>query len=141
MRKLNRSYVVLLLMGVLVVPSMAFGGQSAGTTSPTLASIAAEHASKRRADRQRILNVLDRQELRKVAKAAGLRPDNAAVAVAALDGSELAQVLEQARHVNDALAGGQRPWWKPSTADLRTAIIIVIPMVLLLWWLGEGHKR
>ena len=130
----------MLLVGVMLAPSMAFAGQAGpGTSSRTLATIAAEHAAQKQADRQVILNVLHHEEVRDVAKRAGVRIEKLASAVAVLDDEELAQVMEQARHVNDALAGGQRPWWKPSKRDFLVAVMIVIPMAVILWLLGNGY--
>lgn len=117
MRKV-RGIVVMMLLAVMLAPSLASAQQS-------LSAVAAEHAAKKQADRQMILSVLERDEVRKVAKAANLPLDKAAAAVATLDGQELAQVTAQAQQVNDALAGGQ-------TITLSVWLIIIVLLVIIL---------
>lgn len=125
MRKV-RGTVVMILLAVILAPSLAFAGQAAqATSSQRLSAVAAEHAAKKQADRQAILNVLDREEVRQVAKNAGLPIDKAAAAVATLEGAELAQVAAQAQQVNDALAGGQ-------TISLSVWLIIIALLIIIL---------
>lgn len=116
-----RSTVVMFLLAVMLAPSLAFAQAPA---SP-LSAIAAEHAAKKQADRQTILSVLEREDVRQVAKSAGLPIDKAAGVVATLDGAELAQVAAQAQQVNDALAGGQ-------TITLSVWLIIIALLVIIL---------
>jgi hypothetical protein len=121
-----RGTVVMILLAVMLAPSLAFAGQAAQATgSQSLSAVAAEHAAKKQSDRQAILNVLQREEVRKVAKEAGLPIDKAAAAVATLDGAELAQVAAQAQQVNDALAGGQ-------TITLSVWLIIIALLIIIL---------
>ncbi|MEX2273194.1 MAG: PA2779 family protein [Vicinamibacterales bacterium] len=124
MRKV-RGTVVMILLAVMLAPSLtsAQSGQTAGSQS--LTAIAAEHAAKKQADRQAILNVLQRDDVRKVAKEAGLPIDRAAAAVGTLDGAELAQVAAQAQQVTDALAGGQ-------TITLSVWLIIIALLIIIL---------
>lgn len=125
MRKV-RGTVVMILLAVTLAPSLAFAGQAAqATSSQSLSAVAAEHAAKKQADRQAILNVLDREDVRQVAKNAGLPIDKAAAAVATLEGAELAQVAAQAQQVNDALAGGQ-------TISLSVWLIIIALLIIIL---------
>lgn len=136
----TRSHVVMLLVGVMLAPSMARAQQPGPQpNSQTLATVAAEHAAKKKERRQAILDVLDREEVRDAAKQAGLQIEKVASTVAMLENEELAHVMEEARHVNDAVAGGQRPWWKPTKRDFLTAVMIVIPMAVILWLLGNGY--
>ena len=118
-----RSTVVMILLAVMVAPSLAFA-QVQAPTSP-LSAVAAEHAARKQADRQTILSVLEREDVRQVAKNAGLPIDKAAAAVATLDGAELAQVASQAQQVNDALAGGQ-------TITLSVWLIIIALLIIIL---------
>ena len=122
MRKV-RSTVVMFLLAVMLAPSLAFA--QAQAPAP-LAAVAAEHAAKKQADRQMILSVLEREDVRQVAKNAGLPIDKAAGVVATLDGAELAQVAAQAQQVNDALAGGQ-------TITLSVWLIIIALLVIILF--------
>ncbi len=128
MRKV-RATVVMVLLAVMVAPSLAFAGQAAqapqASSAQTLSAIAADHAAKKQADRQMILGVLDRDEVRKAADAAGVPLDKAKAAVATLDGQELAQAAAQAQQVNDALAGGQ-------TITLSVWLIIIALLIIIL---------
>jgi hypothetical protein len=117
MRKV-RTTVVMMLLAVMLAPSLALAQQS-------LSAVAADHAAKKQADRQMILSVLERDEVRKVARDAGLPLDKAAAAVATLDGQELAKVAAQAQQVNDALAGGQ-------TITLSVWLIIIFLLIIIL---------
>ena len=125
MRKM-REIVVTMLVAVMLAPSLAYAGQAAAQTAPqSLSTVAAEHAAKKQADRQVILDVLARQDVREVAKAANLPIDRAVAAVATLEGQELSQVAAQAQQVNDALAGGQ-------TITLSVWLIIIALLVVIL---------
>ncbi|MDQ3068997.1 MAG: hypothetical protein M3R55_04635 [Acidobacteriota bacterium] len=112
---------------VTLVPSVAAAGQAQAPASQSLAGVAADHAAKKQADRQAILNVLQREEVRKVAKDAGIPIDKATAAVAALDGKELAQAAQQAQQVNDALAGGQA-----ITMSVWLIILVLLAVILLV---------
>ena len=125
MRKM-REVVVTMLVAVMLAPSLAYAQAAAQTDAPqTLSVVAAEHAAKKQADRQLILDVLAREEVRQVAKSAGLPIEKAASVVATLDGKELAQVTAQAQQVNDALAGGQ-------TISMSVWLIILVLLVIIL---------
>jgi hypothetical protein len=85
-----------------------------------------QHVSTRDADRQAVLQLLERADVKDVAGQAGLDLRKAANAVATLDGVELANLAAQARQVNDALAGGQ------STITISTTLIIIALLVIIL---------
>ena len=122
-----REVVVTMLVAVMLAPSLAYAGQAAAqaTAPQSLSAIAAEHAAKKQADRQVILDVLARPEVRQVAESAGLPIEKAASVVATLDGKELAQVTAQAQQVNDALAGGQ-------AITMSVWLIILVLLVIIL---------
>jgi hypothetical protein len=121
-----RGTVVVILLAVMLAPSLAFAGQAAqAPNSQSLSAVAAEHAAKKQADRKMIRSVLERDEVRQVAKHTGLSIEKAAAAVATLDGPELAQVAAQAQQVNDALAGGQ-------TITMSVWLIIIALLVIIL---------
>jgi hypothetical protein len=115
----------MILLAVTLAPSLAFAQSAQPVNSQSLAAVAADHAAKKQADRQTILNVLERQDVRQVAQRAGLPIDKATAAVAALDGAELAKVAAQAQQVNDALAGGQ-------TITLSVWLIIIALLIIIL---------
>lgn len=121
-----RFSVVMILLAVMLAPSAAFAGQAAQAVTPqSLPAIAAEHAAKKQADRQIVADVLQRDEVRQVAKSTGLPLDKAIAAVQTLDGVELAQAAAHAQQVNDALAGGQ-------TITLSVWLIIIALLIIIL---------
>lgn len=127
-------HVVLLVIGMTLAPSMA-SGQTAAEGSRSLARVAADHAARQQADRQTVLNVLDRQEVRKAAKGAGVPIEKAAAAVATLEGEELARIVEQARRVEDALAGGGLGMTLAMTMVVLVLLfVLLIPLVALGSW-------
>ena len=85
-----------------------------------------QHVGTADADRQAVLQLLDRADVKDIASQAGLDLRKAATAVATLDGAELANLAAQARQVNDTLAGGQ------STITISTTLIIIALLVIIL---------
>ena len=91
-----------------------------------------KHVAGTVTDREAILRVLRRSEVKTVADRAGidLRPKEAAVAT--LQGEELARVAELARQTEDRLAGGAS-----SMAGAWTLYILgiaIVPLILVLIW-------
>lgn len=97
-------------------------------TAPQSAIDAAlqQHVNAAAADREAVLRVLGRSEVKRVAEAAGIDLRRATGAVATLEGEELAQVAAQAQQVEQALAGGQ------SRVVISTTLIIIALLVLIL---------
>ena len=85
-----------------------------------------ERVAADQADRAAIHSLLQRAEVREVAGKAGLSLDKAAAAVSTLEGTELAQLAEQARQANNQLAGGA------STVVISTTTIIIVLLIVLL---------
>ncbi len=85
-----------------------------------------QHVSTSTADRELVLRLLERDEVKKVAGEAGLDLRRAASAVATLDGQDLATVAAQARQVERSLAGGQ------STITISTTVIIIALLIIIL---------
>ena len=85
-----------------------------------------QHASTSNADRDTVLRLLERDEVKKVAGEAGFDPRRAASALATLDGPELATLAVQARQVEQGLAGGQ------STITISTTVIIIALLIIIL---------
>lgn len=85
-----------------------------------------ERVATDQADRDAIQSLLRRADVREVAGKAGLSLDQASVAVATLDGTELAQLAAQARQVSNDLAGGA------STVVISTTTIIIVLLIVLL---------
>jgi hypothetical protein len=78
------------------------------------------------ADRQVIQALLQREDVRRVAGAAGLDLERASAAAAVLSGSSLASLAAQARMVDDGIAGGS------GNVVISTTAIIIILLVLIL---------
>src|SRR5688572_6695436 len=100
--------------------------------SPHVASQAAldaaiqQHVNQTAAQREAVLEVLGRDEVKAVAGKAGIDLTTAAAAVATLQGEQLAAAAAQAQQVNDALAGGQ------SRIVISTTVIIIALLVIIL---------
>jgi hypothetical protein len=91
----------------------------------TLDKAVQERVSREQADRDAILSVLQRAEVREVAAKAGLSLDKAQTAVATLQGADLQQAASQARQVQNDLAGG-------STVVISTTTIIIVLLLVIL---------
>jgi len=85
-----------------------------------------QHVSTSTADRETVLRLLERDEVKKVAGQAGLDLRRAERAVATLEGQDLANAAAQARQVERNLAGGQ------STITISTTLIIIALLVIIL---------
>jgi hypothetical protein len=100
--------------------------------SPTIASQAVldaavqQHLDQTATQRDAVLRVLNRNEVRTVAGKMGIDMRTAASAVAQLDGADLAAAAGQAQQVDQALAGGA------STVVISTTTIIVALLVIIL---------
>ena len=100
--------------------------------SPHVASEAAldaaiqQHLDQTGAQREAVLRVLERDEVKAVAGRAGIDLTTAATAVSTMQGDQLAAAAAQAVQVEQALAGGQ------SKLVISTTTIIIILLVIIL---------
>lgn len=85
-----------------------------------------QHLDETTAQREAVLRVLDREEVKSVAGRVGIDLTTAATAVATMQGDELAAAAAQADQVEQALAGGQ------SRVVISTTLIIVVLLVIIL---------
>lgn len=85
-----------------------------------------QHTAAATADRDAVLRVLDRSEVKAVAGRMGVDLRQAKDAVRTLDGDQLARVSAQAHAVDQSLAGGA------STVVISTTTIIIGLLVLIL---------
>lgn len=85
-----------------------------------------QRVARDRADREAVVALLRRADVRDVAARAGLSLERAETAVAALQGDDLHQIASQARQVQSDLAGGA------STITISTTTIIIILLVVIL---------
>ena len=118
------SVVAILLTATAAGPRL----QAQTHTAPQSALDAAvqRHVDAAAADREAVLRVLGRSEVKAVAERAGIDLKRATGAVSTLQGDDLARVAAQARQVDDALAGGQ------SKVVISTTVIIIALLVLIL---------
>lgn len=85
-----------------------------------------QHRQAGVSDREAVLRVLERAEVKAVAEEAGIDLRQAAGFVETMEGEELATLAAQASQVNEALAGGQ------SSVTISTTMIIIGLLVLIL---------
>jgi hypothetical protein len=85
-----------------------------------------EHIATSAADRERVMQLLQRPEVQAVAGDVGLDLRRAQGAIATLEGQQLTDVVAQAEQVERALAGGQ------SRITISTTLIIIALLVLIL---------
>ena len=119
------SLVAMLMMATAAVPRLQ--AQTAHTAPQSALDAAVQqHVDTTAADREAVLRVLGRSEVKGVAERAGIDMKRATGAVSALKGDDLTRVAAQARQVDEALAGGQ------SRVVISTTLIIIALLVLIL---------
>jgi hypothetical protein len=109
---------------LLVAP--AAGAQTHVIGKAGLAKAVADRVSRDQADRDAILSLLQRTEVRTIAAKAGLSVEKAAAAVSTLEGDALRDLATQARQVDNDLAGGA------STVVISTTTIIIVLLLVIL---------
>ena len=124
MRTATSIGVVMLLFVAVIPPVHAQNPHAAPVTA--LDSAVQEHVASATADREMVLQLLARPEIRAVAGDVGIDLRRAEGIVATLDGPALSEVAAQARQVEQALAGGQ------SSITISTTLIIIALLVLIL---------
>ena len=124
MRILRR--LLALVLAVLMAAPAAAQAQNHVISRSALDLALSERVNQERADRDAIVSLLRRSEVREVAARAGLSLAKAESAVATLQGDELHQLASQARQAEDNLAGGA------STVVISTTTIIIILLVVIL---------
>jgi hypothetical protein len=120
-----RNMVAVFLSLWLGLPVGARAQQPSAVDRAALDRAVAAHADRADADRLAIRRVLERAQVRQIAARAGIDMKRAESAVATLDGAELHDIAEQARAVDNSLAGG-------GSITLSTTTIIIGLLVLIL---------
>jgi hypothetical protein len=115
-----------------VIMAILFMAPTAGAQDHVIGKSALDQAvqqrvSRERADREVILSLLQRQDVRDIAGKAGLSIDKARAGVSMLDGRDLEQVAQQARVVQDNLAGAGN-----ITVSTTTIIIVLLLIILIV---------
>ena len=119
------SIVAILLMVFTAMPRVHAQSSHAAPQSALDAALQ-QHLDSAAADREAVLRVLGRSEVKDVAEKAGIDIRRVTGAVGTLSGEDLTQVATQAQQVEQALAGGQ------SRVVISTTLIIIALLVLIL---------
>ncbi len=130
MRVLGASLAVLFAVVLAVPAGAATTGATAGTSVVSSAELDQALAARRDADsasRALIRNLLQREQVRALARDAGLDLRRAEAGVATLRGDELRSLASKAAAADSALAGGQT-----IQISLVAALLIVIIVILLV---------
>jgi hypothetical protein len=112
-------------LGLLLVAPAA-QAQNHVIGKAALAKAVADRVSQDGADRDAILSLLQRAEVRTIAANAGLSVEKAAAAVSTLQGDDLRDLASQARQVQNDLAGGA------SNVVISTTTIILVLLIIIL---------
>lgn len=104
----------------------AVGAQDHVISQSALDKAVHQRVSQEQADREAILSLLQRAEVRDIAAKAGLSLDTAQAAVSTLQGKDLQQAAQQARQAQNDLAGGA------STVVISTTTIIIVLLLVIL---------
>jgi hypothetical protein len=123
MRIVRRSLAVCLAV-LFMAPAVR--AQDHVTGQSALDKAVQQRVSQEQADRDAILSVLQRSEVRDIAAKAGISVEKAQAAVSTLQGKDLQQAAQQARQVQDNLAGGA------STVVISTTTIIIVLLLVIL---------
>ena len=111
-------------LSVLIVAPTA-SAQSHVIGKNALDKAVQQRVARDQSDREAILTLLQRPEVREVAAKAGVSLEKATAAVATLEGQDLREIASHARQVNNELAGG-------ATVVITTTAIIIILLVVIL---------
>jgi hypothetical protein len=122
--KIVRRFLAVCLAVLLMAPTV--GAQEHVISKSALDKAVQDRVSQEQADREAILALLQRSEVRDIAAKAGLSLDKAQTAVSTLQGKDLQQVAQQARQVQNDLAGGS------TTVVISTTTIIIVLLIVIL---------
>jgi len=120
-------FVALLLLPFFLVSSPALAQQASIVDGTALAEALAGRAATEVAQRDQVLRVLEREDVREVAGRLGLDMADAASAVAVLGGADLGQLAQHAGALEAAdLAGGA------STIVISTTTLLLVIIIIIL---------
>ena len=112
-------------LAILLIAPMA-SAQDHVINKSALDQAVQQRVTQQQADRDVIISVLHREDVREIASKAGLSIEKAEAAASTLQGSDLAIAAAQARQVQNNLAGGA------STIVISTTTIIIALLLILL---------
>jgi hypothetical protein len=110
----------------LLVMAPAVSAQEHVISGAALDKAVQQRVSQERADREVILSLLQRQDVRDIVAKAGLSIEKAQTAVTMLHGKDLQAAAQQARQAQTNLAGGA------STIVISTTTIIIVLLIIIL---------
>jgi hypothetical protein len=122
--KLVRRSLAVCLAVLFMAPSAS--AQSNVIGKAALDKAVQDRVAAEEADRDAIKTLLQRAEVRDIAGKAGVSVDKALTAVSTLQGDDLRQLADQARQVDNQLAGGA------STIVISTTTIIIVLLLIIL---------
>ena len=114
------------LVSMLCVPNALLAQSPYAASQEAIDRALEQHVMSANGDRDRVLRLLDRPEIRMLMKDAGLDLRTARTAVATLDAEQLQTVAAHARAVEESIAGGQ------SHIRISTTLLIIGLLVLIL---------
>jgi len=121
--KLARPSLALCLALLFTAPA---GAQTNVIGKAALDKAVQNRVDAEQADREAIKTLLQRSDVRDIAGKAGVSVEKALTAVSTLHGDDLRQLAEQARQVDDQLAGGA------STIVISTTTVIIVLLLIIL---------
>jgi hypothetical protein len=122
--RIVRRLLAVILAFLLVAPAAQAQNHVIGKAA--LAKAVADRVSQDQADRDAILSLLQRSEVKTIATRAGLSVEKAMTAVSMLEGDDLRDLASQARQVQNDLAGGA------SNIVISTTTVIIILLIIIL---------
>src|SRR5262249_51607523 len=111
---------------LIAIPSRVLAQERHVTSPSALAAAVAEHVAQEQADRAAIHEALAQPEVQVLAARTGIDAGRLEALARTLSGSDLTAVANDARAVNETLAGGA------STVTISTTTIIIGLLVLIL---------
>ena len=122
--RIVRQSLAVLLAALLMAP--AAEAQTHVIDRAALAQAVQERVSQDQADREAILSLLHRQEVKQIAAQAGLSLQKAEAAVSTLNGADLRDLAAQSRQAQNDLAGGA------SNIVISTTTLIIVLLIIIL---------
>jgi cell division protein FtsL len=121
--RIVRRFLAICLAVLLMAPTA--GAQEHVIGQSALDKAVQQRVSQEQADREAILSLLNRSDVRDIAGKAGVSLERAQAAVSTLQGKDLQEAAQQARQAQNDLAGG-------STVVISTTTIIIVLLLVVL---------
>jgi hypothetical protein len=122
--KIVQQTLAMVLVTLLIAP--AAQAQTHVIDKSALSQAVQQRVTQDQGDRDAILSLLHRPEVKQIASQAGLSLQKAEAAVSMLNGDELRDLASQSRQVQNDLAGGA------STVVISTTTIIIVLLIVIL---------